>query len=126
MSEFRIGRKVIDQIHIDSTAKRDGKQRSVALTLAGWNSTPPQISAGSNSFVQIADVSHNTKTRTSSFRIRPKEDAVGIAFVFDATNEEDTVLRVAVGEVTNHRGFQSDLIASELGRSEDGMKLHVY
>jgi len=39
--------------------------------------------------------------------------------VFDKSSDEDVVLRVTVGKVTNHGGFEHDLIADLLGRGED-------
>jgi hypothetical protein len=95
--------------------------------MAGWDRTsPPEIRAGSDNFVQISNVSHNTSTRTTSFRVTPVRDAIGIAYLYDDNSKDDNVLRTTVGKVTNHGDFEHDLIASELGRSEDALKLHVY
>jgi hypothetical protein len=46
--------------------------------------------------------------------------------VFNESSSEDTVLKVTVGQVKNHGGFEYDLVADLLGRSEDPVKLWVY
>ena len=132
MAKFGINSKIdIDQICLDSSPKPDGTQRSITLQLSGWDkNNPPQMGTASNAFVRVTASHNDTVHHRSTFRVEATKDAKGAAFIWDkAANQaadQDTVLKVTVGKVTNHGGLQNDLLADLLGRSEDPRKLWVY
>lgn len=125
MAKFQTGNHVLEQICLDSTPKPTGEQRSIALNLTGWKSQP-NIQTGGNNFLRVTAVSHDARHKRSTFRIEAVKNAQGVAYVFDSASNDDIVLRVTVGKVTNHGGFTHDLLADLLGRSEDPVKLWVY
>lgn len=130
MAQFRINSRVaIEEICLDSTPKPNGGQRRITLQLAGWESgSPPDITAGAGTFARVTDASHNAKSKLSTFTIEAVKGAKGVAYIFDrkSPNKDGAMLRLTVGEVTNHDSFKHDLVAELLGRSEDPIKLWVY
>ena len=135
MATFRINSAVsIEEICLDSTPKPDGTQKRITLQLAGWKSgSPPNLQGGGN-FARLVSTSHNANSRVTSFTIEAVKGAKGVSYFLDGSSADTAakVLRVTVGPVTNHGttpdhpGFQSDLIAELLGRSENPVKLWVY
>lgn len=133
MEKFRINSNTaIDQICLDSTSKPSGEQRRITLELSDWDSAnkPDIVGAKGGQFIRVSVTSHDVKKRVSRFEIEAVQDAKGVAFVWDdsslAPSPDTVVLRVTVGEVTNHDGFKHDLLAQLLGRSEEPKKLWVY
>jgi hypothetical protein len=132
MAKFGINSQVdIDEICLDSSPKPDGKQRGITLQLSDWDkNNPPQIGTASNAFVRVTATNNDMAHRRSTFRIEATKDAKGTTYIWDKAateaRDKDTVLRVRIGKVTNHGGFQHDLLADLLGRSEDPRKLWVY
>jgi hypothetical protein len=124
MAKFETGTLVLEQICLDSSPKPDG-QRSVSLQLTGWK-RQPDIQTGTTNFLRVTTVTHDAVRKRSTFRIEAVRDANGVAYVFDNASDDDTILRVTVGKVTNHGGFKHDLLADLLGRSEAPVKLLAY
>jgi len=126
MARFHAGSLVIEQICLDSSPKPDDRQRNISLQLTGWMSQPDIKTSENSPFLRITSITHDTRHKRSTFHIEAVKDAQGVGYVFDKASNDDTVLRVTVGKVTNHDGFQHDLLAELLGRSEDPVKLLVY
>jgi hypothetical protein len=126
MEKFRINSKTaIDEICLDSTPKPNGKQRHITLELSDWDSANKPAIMGGN-FTRVSVISHDVRKRVSRFEVEAVQKAEGKTYVWDDSSKSDVMLQITLGEVTNHDGFEHDLLAELLGRSEDPKKLWVY
>src|SRR5262245_54604232 len=124
MQRFKTGNIVLSELCLDSTPKDGGSMRNIVLKLENWSGATPNIQGGS--FLKVTSQSHNKAARVTTFRIEAVPNATGVGYVYNEASNDDAVLRVTVGNVKNHGGFEHDLIADLLGRSEEPLKLWVY